>query len=149
MHDFPCFSRSQDDCVNWLRRQCYWLVFGRHPFRISTGTPTTPIEVFSGFSYLLQAKSTVVLYNRLRSLPSKYCPIHHSVITPTFVATHSQLLTEILNELLLLILWLYSPLLDLGGFFRFFILYTVSRTSWTGDQAVARPLPTHRTTQTE
>jgi hypothetical protein len=33
--------------------------------------------------------------------------------------------------------------------FSFLILYTVSRTPWTGDQSVARPLPTHRTTQTE
>jgi hypothetical protein len=28
-------------------------------------------------------------------------------------------------------------------------LYTVSRTLWTGDQPVARPLPTHGTTQTK
>jgi hypothetical protein len=46
-------------------------------------------------------------------------------------------------------LWLYSPLLDLGRFFSFLILYTVGRTPWTGDQPVARPLPTHRTTQTQ
>jgi hypothetical protein len=37
-------------------------------------------------------------------------------------------------------------LLDLGYFFSFLILYTVGRTPWTGDQPVARPLPTHRTT---
>jgi hypothetical protein len=36
---------------------------------------------------------------------------------------------------------------DLGCFFSF--LYTVCRTSWTGDQPIARPLPTHRTTQTQ
>jgi hypothetical protein len=29
------------------------------------------------------------------------------------------------------------------------IQYTVGRTSWTGDQPIARPLPTHRTTQTQ
>jgi hypothetical protein len=45
-------------------------------------------------------------------------------------------------------LWLYSPL-DLSRFFSFLILYTVGRTPWTGDQPVARPLPTHRTTQTQ
>jgi hypothetical protein len=39
-------------------------------------------------------------------------------------------------------------LLDPGHFFSFLILYTVGRTTWTGDQPVARPLPTHRTTQT-
>jgi hypothetical protein len=33
--------------------------------------------------------------------------------------------------------------------FSFLILYTVSRTPWTEDQLVARPLPTHRTTQTQ
>jgi hypothetical protein len=61
------------------------------------------------------------------------------------------------NQLLYLIsmswfqiyLWLYGPLLDLGRFVRFLILYIVGRTPWTGDQPVARPLPTHRTTQTQ
>jgi hypothetical protein len=33
--------------------------------------------------------------------------------------------------------------------FQFLNLYTVGRTPWTGDQSVARPLPTHRTTQTQ
>jgi hypothetical protein len=41
-------------------------------------------------------------------------------------------------------LWLYSPLLNLSGFFSFLILHTVGRTPWTGDQPVTRPLPTHR-----
>jgi hypothetical protein len=44
--------------------------------------------------------------------------------------------------------WLYSPT-DLGRFFSFLILYRVGRTPWTGDQPVARLLPTHRTTRTE
>jgi hypothetical protein len=43
---------------------------------------------------------------------------------------------------------LRSFLLDLGRFFSFLILYTVGRTPWTGDQPVARPLSTHRTTET-
>jgi hypothetical protein len=43
-----------------------------------------------------------------------------------------------------------TALVDLGRFFLQFInLYTVGRTPWTGVQAVARPLPTHRTTQTQ
>jgi hypothetical protein len=33
--------------------------------------------------------------------------------------------------------------------FQFFDLYTLGRTPWTGDQPVATPLPTHRTTQTQ
>jgi hypothetical protein len=46
-------------------------------------------------------------------------------------------------------IWLYSPLLDPGSFFSFLILYTAGRTSWTGDQPVARPLPTRRIIQTQ
>jgi hypothetical protein len=38
---------------------------------------------------------------------------------------------------------------DLDRFFSFFNPYTVSRTPWTADKPVARPLPTHRTTQTQ
>jgi phosphatidylglycerophosphatase A len=45
-------------------------------------------------------------------------------------------------------LYLYSPL-DLERFFSFLILYTVSRSPRTGDQPVARPLHTHKTTETE
>jgi hypothetical protein len=40
-------------------------------------------------------------------------------------------------------------LVDLGRFFGFLILYTVGRLPWRGDQPAARPLPTHRTTQTQ
>jgi hypothetical protein len=46
-------------------------------------------------------------------------------------------------------LWLYSTLLDLGRFFSFLIFYRVGRTPWTGDQLVTRPLPAHRTAQTQ
>jgi hypothetical protein len=40
-------------------------------------------------------------------------------------------------------------LLDLGRFFSFLILYTIGRTPWTGDQPVAKLLPTHRTIETQ
>jgi hypothetical protein len=33
--------------------------------------------------------------------------------------------------------------------FSFLIFYTVSRTPWTGDQPLARPLPANRTAQTQ
>jgi hypothetical protein len=39
--------------------------------------------------------------------------------------------------------------LELGHFFDFLILFRVGRTPWTGYQPVARPLLTHRTTQTQ
>jgi hypothetical protein len=45
-------------------------------------------------------------------------------------------------------LWLYSPC-GPWQLFQFLNLYTVGRTSWTGDQSLARPLPAHMTTQTQ
>jgi hypothetical protein len=44
--------------------------------------------------------------------------------------------------------WLYSPC---GPWppFQFLDLYTVGRAPWLGDQPVARPVPTHRTAQTQ
>jgi hypothetical protein len=42
-----------------------------------------------------------------------------------------------------------QPLVGLGRVLSFLILCTVGRTPWTGDQAVSRPLPIHRTTQTQ
>jgi hypothetical protein len=48
-----------------------------------------------------------------------------------------------------ILLQLCRPLLGLGRFLSFLILYTVGRTLWTSDQPVTRPLPTHRTTQTQ
>jgi hypothetical protein len=48
----------------------------------------------------------------------------------------------------LLLLWLYSPC-GPWPLFQFTNLYTVGRNPWTGDQPVARPLPTHKTTQTQ
>jgi hypothetical protein len=45
-------------------------------------------------------------------------------------------------------LWLYSRLV-VGRLFSLLILYTVGETPWTGDQPVARPRRTHRTTQTQ
>jgi hypothetical protein len=41
----------------------------------------------------------------------------------------------------------FLPLWTLCRFFSFLILYAVHRTSWTGDQPVARSLPTHKTAQ--
>jgi hypothetical protein len=44
--------------------------------------------------------------------------------------------------------WLCSPC-GPWALLQFLNLYTVGRTPWTGDQPIARPLPTHRTTQTQ
>jgi hypothetical protein len=46
-------------------------------------------------------------------------------------------------------LWLCSPFVGPWPLFQFLNLYTVGRAPWTGDKPVARPLPTHRRTQTQ
>jgi hypothetical protein len=46
-------------------------------------------------------------------------------------------------------LTLCSPLLGLSPFCSFLVLYTISRTPWTGDQPVARLLPTQNNTNKE
>jgi hypothetical protein len=74
---------------------------------------------------------------------------------PRFLATRSSQIWKTEDyplsgshtSMYLFYLWLYSPLLGLDRFFSFLILYTVGRTPLTGNQPVARPLPTHRTTQ--
>jgi hypothetical protein len=78
---------------------------------------------------------------------------------PTFIAfavgkVHQRQIMRLcmLNSLSFLCLSLYGsavPLLDLARFFSFLILYTVGRTPWTGNQPVARPLSTRRSTQTQ
>jgi hypothetical protein len=45
-------------------------------------------------------------------------------------------------------LWLYSPC-GPWPLFQFLNPHVVGRTPWTGDQPVAKPLPTHRTIQTQ
>jgi hypothetical protein len=54
-----------------------------------------------------------------------------------------------MNPLIYLSIYGSTALVDLGHFFSFLILYTVGRTPWMAKQLVARPLPTHRTTQTQ
>jgi hypothetical protein len=59
------------------------------------------------------------------------------------------LLKTALSSQELLLLCLYSPLLDFCRFFSFLILYTVGRIPQMGDQPAARPLPTQNNTNTE
>jgi hypothetical protein len=42
-----------------------------------------------------------------------------------------------------------QPFVGPWPLFQSLTLHTVGRTPWTGDQPPARPLPTHRTTQTQ
>jgi hypothetical protein len=67
--------------------------------------------------------------------------------------SNPELASEIMNHLsnylrVSIYLWLYSPC-GPWSLFQFRNLYTVSGIRWEGDQPVARPLPTHRATQTQ
>jgi hypothetical protein len=57
--------------------------------------------------------------------------------------------SDYLKQTLSLSIYGSTALVDLGRFTSFLILYTVSRTPWTGRHTVERPLTTHRTTQTQ
>jgi hypothetical protein len=116
----------------------------------------------AGFRESLTCEETII---HLNILPSK-AAITYSILkissysvsrrltdvsgwNGTLIAVVQHWLFMHVSILLFLLLWLYSPLLGLGPFFSFLILYTAGRTPWTGDQSVARSLPTHRTTQTQ
>jgi hypothetical protein len=49
----------------------------------------------------------------------------------------------------IIIIMALQPFVAPWPLFQFINLYTVGRTLWTRDQPVARPLSTHRTTQTQ
>jgi hypothetical protein len=50
---------------------------------------------------------------------------------------------------IIIIIMALQPFVGPWPLFSFLTLYTAGRTPLTGDQPVARPLPTHRTTQTQ
>jgi hypothetical protein len=89
-----------------------------------------------------QAGSRIILY---LSIYLSNLSIYESNLSSSL----SIYLSIYLSVCLSIYLWLYSPLLDIGRFFSFLIFYTVGRASWTGDKPVSRPLPAHRTAQTQ
>jgi hypothetical protein len=95
------------------------------------------------------------LFNRL---PTATVQLHHSIfiwqltqfmllfLTAKWPLTNRSHLSSL--RWFFFPLWLYIPL-DFGRSFSFLILFTFGKTPWTGDEPVARPLPTYRTTQTQ
>jgi hypothetical protein len=96
------------------------------------------IRIFKCFGYY-KKRSTV--FN------SRLFPLCISVKTLLFFQGSD--LTEIPILCLLSVCGFTVLLLDLSHFISFLILYTVGRTRWTEDKPIGRPLPTHRTTQTQ
>jgi hypothetical protein len=84
------------------------------------------------------------------------CTTETSAIWPT-ITRYKNLITEftsIINQsenlsiYLSIYIWLYSTC-GPWPLYQFLNIYTVGSSPWTGDQPVARPLPTDRTTQTQ
>jgi hypothetical protein len=101
----------------------------------SRGGPQTAPAPRPSLIYFLDLSILILLEEEYKLWSSSLCSFLQTPVTSLL--------------LLLLLLWFYSPLLGLDLFFSFLIPYTVGRTPWTGDQPVARPLPAHRTTQTQ
>jgi hypothetical protein len=80
--------------------------------------------------------------------------LRHSPFFPPFTRFHANpvcifLFWHSLRTHVILPIYGCTVLVELGHFFNFLILSTVGWLPWTGDQPVARPLPRHRTTQTQ
>jgi hypothetical protein len=81
-----------------------------------------------------------------QSLPMSCSVLHcesHMALTVTRRKANGMHYIHIIHQ------WLYSPWLGPGRCFSFVFLYTVGRTTWKGDQPVARPRHTNRTEQTQ
>jgi hypothetical protein len=86
----------------------------------------------------------IILHSTVSSDPSIHPSIYpsiHTSIHPSQLASHPFIRSSIYGFTVFL--------LDLGRFFSFLILFTVGSTPWTGDQPLARPRPTRRTTKTQ
>jgi hypothetical protein len=93
------------------------------------------------------------LFSPFKTTRLYYVKYHITTTTPhiTYSITDRTLIFPSINFIHSFIhQWLYSPLLGPGLSFSFVIFfYTDGGTPWTSDQPVARPLPTHRATQTQ
>jgi hypothetical protein len=86
-------------------------------------------------------RSILILYSHLRlDLPRGLYP---SGFLGIYLSIYLSLCLSIYLSIAL------QSLVGPWPFFSFLILYTIGRTPWTGDQSITRPLPTHRTTQTQ
>jgi hypothetical protein len=117
---------------NHLFKRCCWMIIAwAHLVEMSITLP----------SYFRSAKA----FEQQKLGRSSLCNIHN----PSFFSFISSTGTP-LSILLSIYLSFYvsTSLVVNGRLFSFLILYTASRTSWTGGQPVIRSLPTQRRTQT-
>jgi hypothetical protein len=124
----------------------------RHYSTIRKIADSIPDEVTGFFNWHVTSKRTMALGSTqpltemsTRNLPGNVCKGWAINRAPLCDLQWSIVLLFLERSIYL---WLYSPLLDLGHFFSF-LIYTVSRTSWTRDQPVVRPLHTRKKKRTQ
>jgi hypothetical protein len=124
-----------------------FLVLIPHLFFSSYASFSSLYHVLALLILLFLSSLLLVLLHNLMALNIVFFSSSSSHLLLHFSLFHISSQLPSLRHLSSRSLWLYSPL-HLGRFFRFLILYTIVSTPWTGDQPVARPLPTKRTTET-
>jgi hypothetical protein len=102
-----------------------------------------------GTSFRMGFFNVVWLFNEVCSIRLTTRAVACPVIGFTLLISEQAITRRYIVCATSIYLWLHSPLLDLGRFLSSLILFTVARTPWTGHQPVSRPLPTHKTTQTQ
>jgi hypothetical protein len=101
-------------------------------------------EIYSAATWRQKSTEKGETFQYISFENEKIAILHfHVLVCPTYAYVNSPLRGEIC-----IYLWLYSPC-GLRPLFPVLYPYTVGWTPWTGDQPVTRPLPTHRTTQTQ
>jgi hypothetical protein len=120
-----------------MRRNKFLSVLNNSGSQRTPGFKHLSIEILVKRILNLSGTSRSVLYKTTVFI-SDLWPLFLKVTV--FIFTHM---------ILLLDAWLFSISLSLWLCLSFLILYRVGRTPWTGDQPVARPLPIHRTRQTQ
>jgi hypothetical protein len=122
---------------------------------VSCDSPPSSAEVKIGGAIPPLAQGNFGFYVRVGcfQIILSLCILTSCPIILMYESMHKQPLLllerEIISIYLSIYLWLYNPLLNLGRFFSFLILYSDGMTPWTVDQPVAGPLHTHITTQTQ
>jgi hypothetical protein len=97
---------------------------------------------YTGLNLHSQKSRLETFHNEMKTL-LKLC-IALSICLSIYLSIHPSIHSSIHPSIHL---WLYN-LCGPSPLFQFHNLYTVGRTPWTGDQPVARPLPTQRTIRT-
>jgi hypothetical protein len=122
-------------------RQCFWLSLSGCAVQISAKGPAILIEAFMVLLSPAREFPGLEPEISLEPLPARFGPI---CLFPQSFSYSLYIHSFIYSPLAV------QPLVGPWHFLQFrYLLHTVGRTPWAGDQPVGRPLPTHRTTETQ